>query len=148
MLLWKSRYIGRLHYNPYRAKQPDATHISRNVGIIMVYKSSWLQSLPSPFPRGRKLIHSTCPWTLAQRERGRNTSCRQLAGRHPRMGATLSVPDPPPAPPPDSKRFGLYHCTWCLYIWNWCLLLLATMFSTLFLFRCLISSLKFIACQR
>ena len=67
MLLWKSQYIGRLHYNLYRAKQPDTTHISLNVGIIMVYKFSWLQSLPSPFPRGRKLIRSNCPWTLSLR---------------------------------------------------------------------------------
>lgn len=60
----------------------------------------------------------------------------------PRKWVRPSLLDPQPPPsPPSSERFGSYHCTWCLYIWNWCLLLLATILSVLFLFKCLIQSL-------
>ena len=68
MLLQKSPYIGRLRHNLYRAKQLDTTPLPLSVGIIMVYRFTWLKSLPSPCPRGRKLTLCTVrggSWTPA-----------------------------------------------------------------------------------
>lgn len=68
MLLQKPPHIGRLRHNLYSAKQLDTAPLSLNVGIIMVYKFTWLKSLPSPCPCGRKLILCTVlggSWTPA-----------------------------------------------------------------------------------